>query len=142
MYLPSYKMLPWIPFHARDSVLCFRDPFFQGPLLRQIMDSGFLSLGCEPLLGGRALCRMTSVNSLVSRDFQARRSNRKIFTSRAKPNSRPARKPLHNHKTPDAYADLPIFENPCPLCFFDHCRKVLRSWIVDRRNLTQLSRSR
>ncbi|PSN75440.1 hypothetical protein BS50DRAFT_480274 [Corynespora cassiicola Philippines] len=36
---------------------------------------------------------------------------------------------IHRHKTPTEYQDLPIFENPCPLCFFKHCRKVLRNWV-------------
>lgn len=44
-----------------------------------------------------------------------------------------SRKTLHRHKTPDAYKDVPIFENPCPLCFFKHCRKVLRTWVRKQR---------
>lgn len=43
--------------------------------------------------------------------------------------SKSYRKSLHRHKTPNAYQDLPIFENPCPLCFLKHCRKVLKDWI-------------
>lgn len=39
------------------------------------------------------------------------------------------RRALHHHKTPNAYQATPIFENPCPLCFFKRFRKVLRKWI-------------
>ncbi|KAL1610652.1 hypothetical protein SLS60_002322 [Paraconiothyrium brasiliense] len=39
------------------------------------------------------------------------------------------RRTLHHHKAPNAYQDAPFFENPCPLCFFRRCRKVLRKWM-------------
>ncbi|KAJ4349540.1 uncharacterized protein N0V89_008156 [Didymosphaeria variabile] len=39
------------------------------------------------------------------------------------------RRTLHHHKAPNTYQDAPFFENPCPLCFFRRCRKVLRKWM-------------
>jgi hypothetical protein len=63
-------------------------------------------------------------------------------SSHLKPKARRSRRSIHRHKTPDAYKDLPIFENPCPLCLFKHCGKVLKDWVRDRRNHSQPSRCR
>lgn len=42
---------------------------------------------------------------------------------------RKLRRALHHHKTSNAYQNAPVLENPCPLCFFRQCRKVLRKWL-------------
>jgi len=42
---------------------------------------------------------------------------------------RSIRKAMHNHKNPYARQNIPIFENSCPLCFFKHCRKILKNWL-------------
>lgn len=60
-----------------------------------------------------------------------------MHTSTSK--SQPNRKSLHRHKNPHAYEDVPIFENPCPICFFKHYHKLLKQWMCDRKNPTRRS---
>ena len=105
------------------------------------MDSGFLSL-YEPLLEGKACYQATSVDTRATYSYPKISFHHQSMFTRQALKVKPTRQPLHHHKTPDVYAELPIFENPCPLCFFKHCRRVLRSWIDDRQNLSQLSQSR
>jgi hypothetical protein len=105
------------------------------------MDSGFLSL-YEPLLEVKTFYQVTSVDKRVTYSSHKLSFHHQSVVTWQAPKVKNPRKSLHHHKTPDVYADLPIFENPCPLCFFKHCRKVLKSWIDDRQNLSRLSRSR
>jgi hypothetical protein len=41
---------------------------------------------------------------------------------------------VHRHKTPNAYHDLPIFENPCTFCHLKYCRKVVVNWVHKQRH--------
>ncbi|KAF1938951.1 hypothetical protein EJ02DRAFT_514203 [Clathrospora elynae] len=87
------------------------------------MSSNSFNHDLEPLLDGKSLHRSSTSHSSVSFKSESPPSYR---TSLFRPSSselKSPRKPLHHHKTPDVYADLPIFENPCPLCFFEHCQK-------------------
>lgn len=83
----------------------------------------------ESLLDGETLCRPLSTCSYVSDDIQALPYYRKSLCSSSTLYLQPARKRLHHHKDPQVYADLPIFENPCPLCFLKYCRKALKNWL-------------
>ena len=100
----------------------------------------------QPLLYGETLCRTSSSYSSASSELQALPLYRKSLSlsseSSVEPSVELPRKALHHHKDPKAYADLPIFENPCPLCFFEHCHTVLRTWIKRRSTLSRLSRSK
>lgn len=44
------------------------------------------------------------------------------------------RKSLHRHKYPGIYDDLPIFENPCPICQLKYYKKAFVNWIRKYRN--------
>jgi hypothetical protein len=81
----------------------------------------------EPLLEVETISRPSSSHSCVSYDLQALPSYRKSWSRSSRSTLKTPRKPLHHHKT--SYEDLPIFENPCPLCFFEYCHKVLKIWL-------------
>ncbi|KAE8855066.1 hypothetical protein PTNB29_09317 [Pyrenophora teres f. teres] len=68
-------------------------------------------LDMHSLLDGDTLCRTSTSYSFASDKASYRKSllRKSIFTSK------PPHKSLHHHKDPQAYAELPIFENPCPL---------------------------
>ncbi|KAF2802253.1 uncharacterized protein BDZ99DRAFT_469028 [Mytilinidion resinicola] len=55
--------------------------------------------------------------------------------SALKPKSQPKTvsksKPIHHHKR--STKDVPIFQNPCPLCFFEYLRNALNSWVKSQR---------
>lgn len=82
----------------------------------------------EPLLDGQLPRRPSTRHRYYSCDPEALASPRQSVSRPGKHNNRSPRKAIHRHKDPQAYAELPIFENPCPICFFDHCNKVLKAW--------------
>jgi hypothetical protein len=48
-----------------------------------------------------------------------------------KPKVLPKSKFVHHHKTiPE---DVPIFQNPCPLCFLKYLRSALNAWVKSQR---------
>ncbi|OCK76212.1 hypothetical protein K432DRAFT_306842 [Lepidopterella palustris CBS 459.81] len=53
-------------------------------------------------------------------------------THESQTKSRSRLKSIHYHK-PGAPQDLPIFENPCPLCFLQYLGNALRAWVKKQR---------
>ena len=83
------------------------------------------NLDMHSLLDGATLCRTSTSYSCVS----DKAFNRKSLFRTSTCTPKPLRKSLHHHKDPQNYAELPIFENPCPLCVFKHWSKVLKLWL-------------
>ncbi|KAG9187539.1 hypothetical protein G6011_05410 [Alternaria panax] len=76
----------------------------------------------EPLLDRKSSYRR-SLCSSASSQLEALPLYRRAPSIAHSSSANSPRKTLHHHKDAKAYADLPIFENPCPLCFFEHYHK-------------------
>ena len=92
------------------------------------MALSLLHFAQQPMLDGRLDSPPPSYSSCVPcKPQDPPRYARKRPSTSLKTKS--SRKSLHHHKDATVYEELPIFENPCPICFYKHCQKVLANWI-------------
>lgn len=108
---------------------CFPELIVLNVSLLPIMRPSSLYSDYEPLLDGISLCQTSSASTTDLFDLPSPSPSSKRILKQNKYTPEGFRKLLHHHKPTNAYADLPIFENPCPLCLFKHCHKVLKLWL-------------
>lgn len=131
---PDLYFLRTKPPPGRDCGLCKQlspdSPFLLEIILpRPTMIPKDPKVDAEPLLDGQLERRPSARHRYYSCGPEALASPRQSVSKPGKHNGRSSRAAIHHHKDPQAYAELPIFENPCPICFLDHYNKALKAWL-------------